>query len=82
MKFNNIKDTTRQGRYHNTAFREVALSHGLYCEFCKSTGWSATSLSDRARHILVDNDIRDELLRTPIPTENIKRKQSFVRLYF
>lgn len=35
---NNIKDTTRQGRYHNLKFRLLAEEHGLLVVANKSTG--------------------------------------------
>jgi hypothetical protein len=41
-----IKDTSRQGRYHNQRFKEIAEELGL--EVCRDRqiGWSLTSLSD------------------------------------
>lgn len=39
-----VQDTSRQGRYHNTRFREIAESFGLTIEFDRSIGWSVTSV--------------------------------------
>jgi len=39
-----VQDTSRQGRYHNTRFRQIAESFGLAIEFDKSIGWSVTSV--------------------------------------
>lgn len=39
-----VKDTSRQGRYHNAKFREIAESFGLTLEHDKSIGWSLTTV--------------------------------------
>lgn len=44
-----IKDTSRQGRYHNVRFKEVAEELGLDVRRDPECGSSATSLSDPAR---------------------------------
>lgn len=41
-----IKDTSRQGRYHNTKFRTIAEGFGLTIEHDGSIGWSITTLPD------------------------------------
>jgi len=40
-----IKDTSRQGRWHNQRFRTLASELGLTVSFDTKTGWSQTSLS-------------------------------------
>lgn len=46
-----IKDTTRQGRYHNKRFMHLAHSIGLRCEKMDDThGFAKTDLSDELRH--------------------------------
>lgn len=42
-----IKDTSRQGRYHNTRFKALAQEIGIHVEHSKSLGWSTTTLPDQ-----------------------------------
>jgi curved DNA-binding protein CbpA len=45
-----IKDTSRQGRYHNTHFKNLAAELGLRTEHDDRHGWSATTITpDAAR---------------------------------
>jgi hypothetical protein len=39
-----IKDTSRQGRYHNTRFKTLAEELGLHVDHDRSIGWSPTTL--------------------------------------
>ena len=39
-----IKDTSRQGRYHNRAYRDLARELGLVCEDAGAHGWTDTRL--------------------------------------
>jgi hypothetical protein len=39
-----IKDTSRQGRFHNKRFRELAEEVGIEVEHSKTLGWSTTTL--------------------------------------
>ncbi len=39
-----IKDTSRQGRFHNTRFKVVAEELGIEVQHDKSIGWSITSI--------------------------------------
>lgn len=39
-----VKDTSRQGRYHNAKFKAIAESFGLTLEHDASIGWSVTTL--------------------------------------
>ena len=41
-----IKDTSRQGRYHNTRFRDLATELGIRVERDPRVGWSVTSVPD------------------------------------
>lgn len=41
-----IKDTSRQGRFHNKKFKALAEELGLVVEHSKSIGWSLTKLGD------------------------------------
>lgn len=42
---NHIKDTSRNGWYHNDAYRKAAEAHGLTAEKTEKYGYSKTSLS-------------------------------------
>ena len=44
-----IADTSRDGRYHNTAFKQLAEELGLVVTRDATLGWSATELSERTR---------------------------------
>lgn len=39
-----VQDTSRQGRYHNQKFKEIAESFGLAIEHDAKIGWSVTAL--------------------------------------
>lgn len=39
-----VKDTSRQGRYHNTRYRDLARELGLVCEDAGQHGWTDTRL--------------------------------------
>ena len=41
-----IKDTSRQGRYHNTNFRDIAVELGVTVDKDPRIGWSITSVPD------------------------------------
>jgi hypothetical protein len=42
-----VKDTSRQGRWHNRRFAALARELGLQVDVDKRTGWSQTSLTDQ-----------------------------------
>jgi hypothetical protein len=42
-----IKDTSRQGRWHNQRYRTLARELGLEVAFDQRTGWSQTTLGDQ-----------------------------------
>lgn len=44
-----VQDTSRQGRYHNARFRDVAREIGLVCAQSGGDGWAQTQLDDAAR---------------------------------
>lgn len=48
----NVKDTTRNGFYHNKAYKAGCDRIGLLCDFNKKYGWCETSLSDDMRERL------------------------------
>lgn len=45
-KVRGIKDTSRQGRYHNELYKAVALEFGLVVEKDPRNGWTMTSVRD------------------------------------
>lgn len=44
--YNDVKDTSANGRYHNKKFKETAEARGLVIEKHGNVGWSKTSLSE------------------------------------
>jgi rubrerythrin len=51
---NQIKDTSRNGEYHNSRFKEICLKYGLYFKTNspdKRKGWYATNLSDEVKSL-------------------------------
>jgi curved DNA-binding protein CbpA len=46
-----IKDTSRQGRYHNKHFKTLADELGIEVEFVKLIGWAPTALPDKAAEV-------------------------------
>ena len=53
-----IQDTSRQNRYHNAKFRDIAREVGIEVEHDSSLGWSTTFLPDRTADLYAD-EIRD-----------------------
>ena len=54
-----IKDTSRNGSYHNKRFRQIAEDHGIIVGYDERIGWSPTSPSDELIEWLCDIDIED-----------------------
>ena len=44
---NDIKDCSRGGTYHNSKFRDAAITHGLTCEKT-NRGWTKTELTEES----------------------------------
>jgi hypothetical protein len=70
---NGVKDTSRDGRYHNRRFAEIAIQIGLQVERHPQYGHHTTRLSARGRHdyadLLGELDRGLVLVRQPRPTE-------------
>jgi hypothetical protein len=49
-----VKDTSRQGRYHNTRFRDLATELGIAVDRDPSIGWSQTTVPDRTAENYAD----------------------------
>lgn len=55
---NNIKDTSRNNRYHNKKFKEACEAHGLTFnikEPDKRIGWSQTVLAEETKRIIAED---------------------------
>jgi len=69
---NEIKDTSRDRRYHNRRFAEIAIQIGLHVEKDREIGHRTTGLSDRGLSDYADllADLKDglTLARAPWPT--------------
>jgi hypothetical protein len=51
---NNIKDTSRAGKYHNRKYKEIAEVHGLNVSEDEKYGWTITNLTDEAKALIKD----------------------------
>lgn len=54
-----IKDTSRNGTYHNKRFRDEAVKRGLCIGYDKRIGWSATSPTERLLEFCIANSLED-----------------------
>ncbi len=54
-----VQETSRQGRYHNTRFRDIATELGITVEKDSRIGWSITSVPDMTARYYAD--VVDEL---------------------
>ncbi len=52
---NNIKDTSRAGRYHNKKFKEAAEKHGLICTEREDVGFNDTEATDETKEWIKNN---------------------------
>lgn len=50
----NIKDTSRNGAYHNKAFRDCATTHGLLISHDSSIGWSITEPAENLIEYIIE----------------------------
>lgn len=71
-----IKDTTRQGRYHNRNFRQVAQDFGLIIQQDPTYGAKVIGCQDQVRSIQNRNlpDFYDEVLRIKELIQNSKEQ--------
>jgi len=71
-----VKDTSRNGTYHNKAYKSAAEEHGLNVKQDEKYGWAVTSLNDEAKTFLDSiSDKRFELVRiAPRKRKNAKQK--------
>ena len=57
-----IKDTSRQGMYHNKAFRMACEARGMIVERSDKYGWSHTSPGDGILDFVLKYELRDILI--------------------
>jgi hypothetical protein len=74
---NNIKDTSRGGRYHNEKFRKKATECGLNIDYAESIGWSVTTPTQSLIDFIDSQKITaPNLFRITIIKEKKASKQS------
>lgn len=79
---NGIKDTSRQGRYHNKEFKRVAEERGLIINYASSIGWSLTEPSERLKAYIDSLKFDFQVLYRATPIKEPKEtKQSKVYKY-
>lgn len=72
---NKIKDTSREGHYHNKKFKIAAESHGLLVEQHSVYGWCLTSLNDQARAFIIKlNEDDFKICRKKTHSQSSSRK--------
>lgn len=77
---NSIPDTSREGTYHNTHFKEVAETHGLIVEKHPTYGFSITHLTPVTReYIQTLSGFHFDFFRTEMQTQT-KKRQSTIKL--
>lgn len=74
---NNIKDTSRGGKYHNKKYKDSAEQHGLNVQQDSKYGWTITSLNEVAKEVVakLNGDVF-RMHRTKIVKVASKRKSS------
>jgi hypothetical protein len=56
---NDIKDTSRNGRYHNKRFKAEAENRDLHVDYDAKIGWSITSPTEKLLDFIIDNQLED-----------------------
>ena len=82
--YHDIKDTTRNGTYHNKKFRDAALSFGLTCENDQKYGWCRTSLDEQTSDYLISLGVFDwefDIYRSKLPASEEKKRKQSMRKY-
>ena len=76
---NGNNDNSREGNYHNTTFRDTALSHGLNVQRDKSKGWCNTSLNNEGLAFLSRHGITQgySLFRYTAPKETKQSSRGY-----
>ena len=77
---NHIKDTSRNGTYHNKRFQEIAETHGLIVAHHPKYGWTLTSPADDLLDFILETGLTDILITRnehpafPLPKKSSSRK--------
>lgn len=71
-----VKDTSRQGWYHNEAYRKAAESVGLIVEKTEKYGWSTTRLNDELKTWAEENFTKFSLSRRVLNKKQKKTTKS------
>lgn len=69
----NIKDYKQ--KVHTTNYRDVAVGHGLTCEYDDNIGWSITSLNDESIELIKDliEEYKDDFIFMHIEKKPVKK---------
>ena len=80
---NNIKDTSRQGRYHNARFKQACEEHGMYFEIEKpdsTIGWSQALLTPQTKELIRSWRVDEDAFRLRrVIQQKIASKQSYIK---
>lgn len=82
--YHNVKDTTRNGTYHNKKFRDAALRFGLTCESDHKYGWCRTALDADTLDYLGRAGVLEwtfDIYRFKLPACDGKKKKQSMRKY-
>lgn len=83
-KARELKDTSRQGRYHNETFRKLANEVGIDVEKTGNIGWSKTSVPLATRTLYKQEiaELRRALKtwRKPEDTSKVKRPKTTIKI--
>lgn len=56
---NDIKDTSRNGTYHNKKFKNAAEDHGLIVSHDKKLGWNISELAPQTKQLIKSFNLND-----------------------
>ena len=72
-----IKDTSRNGTYHNQRFKNIAKTHGLLAEHHPKYGWTITTPADDLLDFILETGLTDILIsRNEYSVPDLKKKSS------
>ena len=72
-----IKDTSRNGTYHNWRFKIIAETHGLLTEHHPKYGWTITAPADNLLDFILETGLTDILItRNEHSVQNLTKKSS------
>lgn len=71
-----IKDTSRQGRYHNKDFKKIAEERGLIISYSKAIGWSDTEPSEGLKKFIDSLNLDFQKLYRDTPIKEPKETKA------